>query len=412
MRAVFVNYSHPDTSHVSALRAASFAAALTELGHQIVLLTKTLNDADRGAAVPGFRRGLQTHDWKTPLQVGVRVPLSQPVARTARIGLVDPLRKAVTARDLLWNGGVYRDWVAGASRFVTVLANEFKPDVVWAIFLPTDTLVVAKQVAREALCPWIIDFKDAWRWRLPGIARGILAQRFQGADGYTANSEYSADQASPWFRRRPEVVYDGISEAFLGAGSEGETCHHQRIVLVGSVYRYEYLVEFLSGFRNWLLELSEGTRSDIEFAYAGCDGTVVAECTRHLELDRLCRVTIKGYLPLRDLARLCRRAAVNAYLWLPTGFHHKVLDLLACGRPVIAFPGEHEEAKVLAKRIGGILVICKNGQELSSCLSDVMFAPPGSRFVESAHPADEFSWQSQGTRLARTFSGLANTAGE
>ena len=46
MRAVFINYCHPDTRHVCAVRLREFANALSQQGNRIVLLTATQGKDD------------------------------------------------------------------------------------------------------------------------------------------------------------------------------------------------------------------------------------------------------------------------------------------------------------------------------------------------------------------------------
>ena len=66
LRLVFVNHCHPEMAHVCALRARSFADAMTRRGHRVVLLTET---PARDAPAPhpdDLVRGLNIHDWNHP----------------------------------------------------------------------------------------------------------------------------------------------------------------------------------------------------------------------------------------------------------------------------------------------------------------------------------------------------------
>ena len=266
--------------------------------------------------------------------------------RKLRAGdLARPWSKALTAWYFLRHGGVFRDWSEGARGSEQVLAGKFRPDVVWATFLPTDALVIARRLAERAGCPWFLDLKDAWSYRLPRGIRSLMARRFKSASGLTANSRFHGMQGERWFKKKAATLYDGISDAFLNA-KQGATNDLFRIVLVGGTYGEERLACFLEGLRGWLLTLPEEARASIRFTYAGSDSDAVRSvCARTGLLANLCEVEILGYLPLTQLADLCAGASVNAYLWLPSTFHHKLLELLVCGRPVIAFPGEHQEAR-------------------------------------------------------------------
>ena len=403
MRAVLVNYSHPDTPHVSAVRATSFANALAEIGHQVLLLTRTLDDADPGMTVAEACVRVREHQSPRPLHVGIRPIPGNPVIRTTKQQPRSLLSRTKTAYNLLRHGGVYPNWVTGARPFISVLARTFEPDVILATFIPTDSLVIAQQLGRASDCPWLIDFKDAWRWALPGVARRVLARRFGDAKHYTANSHYHADQATPWFPHRPEVIYDGISQEFLVTTHEGEPKQAYRIVLVGSVYRRQHLLQFLSGLRLWLSRLPEIARSSVEFAYAGGDVALVEACVRELDLHRLCQVAVKGFLPLPQLAQLCRGASVNAYLWLPTTFHHKILELLACGRPVLVVPGEYAEAKSLAAQLGGHLILCKDEKAIADALTGIGSTASVGGVDSKGDQRTQFSWTAQARQLERVL---------
>ena len=346
MRAVFINLSHPDTPHVSAVRVPNFARALAERGHQIVLLTRTLDDQDPGSGPAELAGSLSKHDWSTPLLLPIRPACDPRLARMRSDRLPTPLRKAVTAWFLLRHGGVYADWSLAARSIEGALAKEFRPQSIWATFLPSDSLVIAKRLATAAGCPWHLDLKDSWSHRLPAGVRRLTANRFRGADSLTSNSHFHGQEARRWFNKRATTIYDGISDVFLDPKAR-QAGWPFRIVLVGGTYGRDRLLPFLRGLHSWLIDLSPDQRRRVVFEYAGSDAPTVEAALRETgAYGGLCRTVVHGYLPLDALAALCISASVNSYLWLPSTFHHKVLELLACGRPVVAFTGEHAEARV------------------------------------------------------------------
>ncbi len=50
-----------------------------------------------------------------------------------------------------------------------------------------------------------------------------------------------------------------------------------------------------------------------------------------------------GHIPVETLAAECKAAALNGFVAHDGGFHHKLLELLACGWPIVAVPRVSEE---------------------------------------------------------------------
>lgn len=400
MRAVFVNLSHPDNPHVSSVRVPSFARAMARRGHRVILLTKTLRGDASGISGEELAKALEIHDWSSPFCLPVR-PRQAPVLKKLRAGgLAKPLSKALTLWYFLRYSGVHWDWSEGARELEQVLAERYRPDVVWATFLSPDALVIAQRLAERAGCPWFVDLKDGWSYRLPRGLRSLMAWRFKSASGLTANSRIHGEQGKRWFKREVITLYDGISAEFVNA-RDGSTEGRFRIVLVGGTYGEERLASFLRGLRNWLLTLSEMQRSSVCLTYAGSDSDIVQSiCTRNEFSQSLCEIEILGYLPLIQLADLCASASVNAYLWLPSTFHHKVLELLVCGPPVLAFPGEFEEARELASRLGGELCVCENEDGLVRTLGELWMRRLHKETIGRPKAMLEaFTWDSQSAVL-------------
>ena len=114
-------------------------------------------------------------------------------------------------------------------------------------------------------------------------------------------------------------------------------------------------------------------------------------------LEDLCRVEIRPYLPVEDLARACRGAAVNAYLWSSTTFHHKLVELLCCRRPIVCFPGERAESLDLARHVAGSLIVCRDETALRDALSEVRNG--GLTPVDAPEKLQHLTWEGQAERL-------------
>jgi len=85
---------------------------------------------------------------------------------------------------------------------------------------------------------------------------------------------------------------------------------------------------------------------------------------------------------LADMLALCRRAMVNCYLTCDQTFHHKVVELLCCGRPILCFPADQAEALTLTQRVGGDLRSCTSPADIVNGLvhaEPTLNAPAGPR---------------------------------
>ncbi len=168
---------------------------------------------------------------------------------------------------------------------------------------------------------------------------------------------------------------------------------------------------FLAGIRDWLLNLDYSDRMQVTFIYAGGDAGRVNQAGRVLE--GLCRMEIHHYLGLEKLFELCRSSTVNAYLWSPTTFHHKLVELLCCGRPIITFPRETAEALQLADQVQGNLYPCRNGKELKASLENIRQQDAGRQpSCDNRKALEHFSWNTQGEVLCQVLAEVVEQPGK
>jgi len=387
MRAVFINHCHPDTPHVCALRLRSFAETMAARGHQIVLLTETLNAGDAGQDRAGLPDDLASHDWSKPFRLAVR-PDPDEVLSDLRNGLLPSgIRQLAIALRYFRQSGVFGDWQKGACVYLPMLARDFKPDVVWATFGNTDSWKIAQDLARLSNCPWVGDVKDNWAAFLPTGFRQLIANRFQDMARMTAFSESHRDHARQWFANEAAVVYSGFDAATLEPDIMNDGI---RILLTGSLYGEQRANELVKGITLWLRE--RGTDGPaVEFRYAGAD----SERARVLAqpLGDLCQVVIDGFLPVEKLRALQMGAWVNAYMYSERAlFQHKPIELLAAGRPILACPAESAEVLSIAGDVSGNLQTCETAGQIAAYLGSL--APAVEALLIGKKMA-EYSWQGQ-----------------
>ena len=365
MRLVFINNTHPLTPHVSGMRLFHFANAMAQRGHQVVLLTGappngTIVNASHG----NLALQLDAHDWSKPMVLSV-TPLPDRLLRAMRAGLLPALlRKVMTAWQFIVHGGVFPDWTRAAKPIVSQLATMFAPDLVWATFGNTSNLILGQSLAGQAKCPWVMDVKDSWIAFVPRGLRRLMAFRCRDANGLTSNAEYHLQIARKWFRQpRTAVIYSGVVDAFYAARQEPkQTSQETTILLVGSTYSQVVLAQFVAAFKLWRDGLADG--STMRLHYAGSDDERVLAMLQAAGLSDISEVYKQ--LPLPELARLVRNAAAVCYLWAPFTFHHKLLELLVVGAPVISYPGEHVESLRLASECATPFFPCRDVNQLTA----------------------------------------------
>ncbi len=350
----------------------------------------------------GLDAVISAHNWSEPLLIAVptsrRVLLD--VVRSRRTPAV--LRKGLVAYSFAVNGGVFSDFSDGARLYLKCLARVFRPDAVWGVFLFTDCWLIAQTLARIAKCPWIADVKDSWDAFIPKPLQLLLARRYGDMFACTANSRFTGDMARQFFGVEPTVVYSGVDRSFVEPHAQPLSTGKCRVTLTGGLYEQQSVERWVVGVRAWLKQRSSACDGECdlpEVVYAGGDSRRAAQVLE--PLAGLAEVKVHGYLPLEELAALCQSASVNAYIRTPKTFHHKLLELLSCGRPVIAFPGETDESRRLADQCGGTLLTPTTELELVAALRSVSDeAGNGSR---QEVDASQFSWTRQAEILEGVF---------
>jgi hypothetical protein len=373
MHTVFVNHCHPDTPHICATRMREFAAAMAARGHHIVLLTETLLPGDAAIPPDELPALLDAHDWSHPFTLACP---PRPAALTERLqnGTLSPVAsKPMVLWCYLAKGGVFWTWVAGSRPYWETLADHFRPDVTWATFGNVDALNIARGIAGIVGCPWVIDAKDFWSVYLPAPLRALIARRYADAAAMTALSDTNLHEMRPWFTQPGTVVYSGYPASHL-APPAPEDDGLFRLMLTGSIYDDALLAMALDAFAAWLKTPGAPSADAACFCYAGGDHARAATIAKRL--DGVCRVEIEPYLTLEELfARQCR-AGANLYLRGRT-FHHKLIELLAARRPIIAVPSEGIEAAAMAQEAGVLMYECADAATLTDAFAAARAAPSG-----------------------------------
>lgn len=399
MKLVFVNMAHPLTPHVSGMRLFCFAKAMAKRGHKVVLLTGAPPDGESDSIQEcDIITRLATHDWVEPMLVAVAPSSARRGSRLGDARFPSLLRRLATAWKFLVRGGVFADWSEAAKPVAKVLAGSFRPDLVWATFGNTSNLTLGQYLARHAKCPWIPDIKDNWRAFVPFGLRTLMALRFRNASALTSNAEHHLEIAASWFQQpNAEVVYSGVADSFYQARDEPrEETREATVLLIGSTYSTTRLDQFLSAFKQWRETLGGGERARLH--YAGSDSAQVLQSVQ--EAGLVDATMIQGQLPLSELASQVRGATAVCYLWAPYTFHHKLMELLVVGTPLIAYPGEHTESLRLASTCVTPFHVCKDQTQLMAAFDQVLSSDR--KGVSIAEPP-EWRWSDFSAKLGTCF---------
>jgi hypothetical protein len=396
MRAVFVNYVHPNHPHVSSMRLRFFAEALAKKGHQIILLTATENIEDKVKSPEQVEEELSKHDWSHFYHLA---------CPSVKIGSLDALRKGklpslirqvVVAWHYLINDGVFCDWTKGSRPYWPAIIRTFKPTVTLGTFGNTDSLSTAQGIAKSGVIPWAIDMKDSWDKFIPSVLRSIMARRFKDAKALTTNSVFLEKKVNTWFPQNPTVIYSGISTSTMNQ-VETKNDNKFRIALIGSIYNQSNLRKFIEGLFRWLEHLNPIERDEVVFTYAGAEIKTIQEAT--LKLGNKCKLELFSYLDLKDYYQLCSNSSINCFLWADSTFHHKIVEFIYFRKPIIVFPKLEGEEKFLASKTKTKLFQCTNKDELKNCIQEIWLDRNKSKKDSDQNQLNEFTWDSQSIRL-------------
>jgi glycosyltransferase involved in cell wall biosynthesis len=330
-----------------------------------------------------------------------------PVAAVRRGG---PFSKLRTAWLLARHGGAQGGWATHALQAVADRHHRYVPDLVWCTFGKMEAIFAARRIAARSRCPWVLDIKDNWELYVPRGLRRVMVWRTRGWSAVTANAQFTADKVRKWQRAQAEVVYSGVDEAFYEREpGEQETISNFRVNLIGSLYFHEHLLTFLGGLQAWVNGLPQSQSVTVELCYMGSDGAkfdaLVQSGLHGIERRNL------GYVDTRRMAAHCQGGAVNAYIGHSGTFHHKLLELLACGRPLLVVPGEGREEKALAQRSGSTLLEAADADQVAAALAQLheRWQTPAANGGGDVAAAREYSWPNQALRLNRVFEAVVRT---
>ncbi|MFT5487690.1 MAG: hypothetical protein ACI9JL_004351 [Paracoccaceae bacterium] len=401
IKILIVGHCHPDFPHVCAFRTKGFAEGLAGRGHEVVLLTGALPESSAMLPANTVIERLSQRSETGPLVLGC-LPRGHGWSRGARQGRFPSiLNKAVLAGSFLAHGGLFTDWVEGSKAYWPVLADQWRPDIVWATFGNTGAWLIAQGIARRAGCPWVMDMKDPWSDFIPAPVRRHLATRFRDAAGATALADIHGDDLRKWFGGDPVTVPSGVAipDHDEDAPAAAPDTDAVRISLVGSLYGDDDLRALLAGIRAWAEERRTRPVRPAILEYFGAEEDRLAEATR--DWRDICEVRACGFVAPGELAQRLRTSHINAFVNARTGFRHKVLEFAIAGRPILCLPGAGADEDRIVRQTGGVLHNCATATDVKAVLDEL----DRNDAPDTATPVDIelFSWDTRAAQLEAVF---------
>jgi hypothetical protein len=380
MRLVFVSHVHPDTGLIAGLRLWRFAQELAKRGHRVLFITERIEPTT--IEPTGNLTGrLNSHDWSSPMLLTCGEPDSSHRHRLRRTAAGRSIvSKAATAADIVVRGGVFWRWRQAIQREYMAFVSAFRPELIYATFGNLDALRAAADLARHAGVPWVMDVKDPLPAFVPRALWWLARRRCSSAAAVTFNSEFQRSASGSLLRRPGNVIYSGADVAALNGATSSQAAAADRafFTLIGSVYSDDDARDLLTSFAGF----AEGQRvrglTAPELRYYGGDHERVRALVS--QIGNPGYILVSDSVPRPQMLALCRIAIANCYLATKRTFHHKLFELLAAGRPVIAYPREWDESVSLARNAGAKLEVCATAAELvdawSRYTSDLELARP------------------------------------
>ena len=372
-----------------------FATALSKRGHEIILFTETLDSSPTREPVQKTRARLRQHSFDEPLHMAA-APAGFPLLKLLRQGRLPwGLRQLIIFWYFWRHQGVFTDWRNSSRPYLQLIADEFKPDIIWSTFGGSDCWNIANDLSGISDCPWVADIKDIWDVFIPSPFKQFLARSYKDAAALTTFSDFHRTQSIPFFPMEKFILYSGLDTRVMASAPIQDSDVFQ-ISLIGSVYNRIHLETALQTIETWTIaEALTGKR--VKLVYAGTAQTEVQSI-----LDRLnpsFDVALRSYLNQQDYYSLLKSSHVNMYIRNEKAFHHKVFELMAARRAVICYPAETDEVMREAKERKSPYYSCESADDIQKALS----AASAGQGLASDNHISQLDWTARAVTLERVL---------
>lgn len=357
LRILYVSYRFPPQATAESIQSFKFAIGLSELGHEIKVLT--VRPGDSRSPLDSDLELLRRESGLDVTETRSYVP-----GRLARGVLRRIAPAAVDAPD------EHAFWVEGAVRRGREMCFEFKPDVVYSRAQSFISHVVSAKVASAADLPLVAHFSDPWvdnpfrSWTSASRARNGRLERkvLESACSVVFVSERTRDLVMGKYR--PEISSKGvvIPHAYVPEwypkpqerAADSRLCFRH----IGSLYGLRGVGQLVAGLDDLASRTPELLES-VRFEFIGHTGPEASAALRpYVELGVAVIRPPVTYLESLELA--CSADVLVLFdalvdgraLFLPS----KVVDYLPTRRPILAFTDSSGLTAEVVRAADGIVV--------------------------------------------------------
>lgn len=369
MKLLIISFAFPPFNSIGAVRVGKTAKYLTELGHDVRVVTA--KDQPFPPTLPvEVDPNIVTYTKWLNLRSPARVVLSEPGVASGTDSpngqVTSFLKKTVGAayRTLLYFPDSNIGWFFTAVSASSNLIKNWRPDIILASSPPPTCLLVAARLSRLHSIPWVADLRDLWvdhqYYQQPGWRRFIetkLERRvLASAADFITVSEPLAETLRDKYAKPTSVVLNGFDPTDYPSDSRvlfNDGC--LRILYTGVVYEGKQDPSPVFEALRKLGPLVEKLRVVFHGVYLNS----VREMIERYNLSGI--VEVNSLVPYRESLKLQMEADILLLLlWTDQAqrgvYTGKLFEYIGARRPILAVgPADNVAAEMILKKQAGVV---------------------------------------------------------
>jgi len=375
MRILIVSFYFPPYNNIGSVRVGKLAKYLTQLGHDVRVLTADAQLFPKALALEIPESSVIYTRWinvRRPAEILFRRRENTPATPSGDAGRANPLRRIKSwvwtfYRAIFYSPDMQIGWYPYALKAGVLLAEIWKPEIVYASAVPYTSLLVARSLAHKFQIPWFAEFRDLWvdnHFYAHPSWRRFFESKFErfvlrSAKGFITVSEPLAETLRSKYSQPVLVATNGFdpSDFPLPLKSFGSK-DKLRIVYTGGLNRCKYDLSPLFKALASLGPLAE--HFEIAFFSNPADLALARSEASKYRVDHL--LSLRQSVPYLDALRAQAEADLLLFLiWNDPKdgrgvFSGKFFEYLANRRPILAIgPENNVAAKLIQVRNLGLV---------------------------------------------------------
>lgn len=380
MKLLIISFAFPPFNSIGAVRVGKTAKYLTELGHDVRVVTARDQPFPSTLQVEVDSDDVVYTKWlnlRGPVKVvlqesGVASGTDSPNGQLTNI-LKKTLGRAY--RTLFYFPDPYIGWLPKAVSASTDMIKSWRPDIILASSPPPTSLLVAARLSRIHNIPWVADLRDLWvdhqYYQQPGWRRFFETKMerrvLSSAADFITVSDPLAETLRDKYGKPTAVVLNGFDPSDYPTGSSvpfNDGC--LRILYTGVVYEGKQDPTALFEALRRLGPLAE----KIRVVFHGIYLNSVREMIKRYNAQGI--VEVNNLVPYTDSLKLQTEADILLLLlWTDQSqrgvYTGKLFEYIGARRPILAIgpPGNVAAEMILKKEAG---VVTSDPEEIASLL--------------------------------------------